>query len=142
MSERSKNLSSEIMSTIIKPDNRLLDDIRLLIDQSKHQILRKVNSDMTILYWQIGCRINEEVLKSERAEYGEQIIKSLAVTLSAQYGKGFTWTALMRIIQFSQYFSDPQIVATVSQQLSWSHIVELLPIEDSRAREFYAYMIT
>ena len=30
-----------------------------------------------------------------------------------------------------------QIVATASQQLSWSHFVEILPLKDDLQREFY-----
>jgi hypothetical protein len=80
---------------------------------------------MTTLYWNIGRRISEEVLKDTRAEYGQQVVLSLAKHLSAEYGRGFTRTALIRMIQFYECFPDTRISATLSHQLTWSHIIEI-----------------
>jgi len=129
-------------NVVVGLNSQLLNDIKSFIDQSKTQVCRKINAEMIMLYWHIGRRINDEVLKDERAEYGEQIIMSLAKSLFAEYGRGFTRTALIRMIQFYQQFSDFQISSAVSSQLSWSHIIELLPISDSKGREFYLYMTT
>ena len=118
----------------------LLEDIRLLIDQAKSKIIRTANSEMTMLYWHIGKRINEEVLKNKRAEYGGQVVESLALKLSAEYGKGFSRAGLFKMLQFYESFNESQIVATVSRQLSWSHVIELLPLQNQNQRDFYAYM--
>lgn len=126
--------------TMSKDYTDLIQDIRLLINKAKERVARTANSEMTMLYWYIGKRINEEVLKSQRAEYGHQVVKSLAQYLSVEYGKGFTHTALTRMIRFYECFEEAQIVATVSQQLSWSHIIELLPLKEQNQRDFYAYM--
>ncbi|HJD55299.1 MAG TPA: DUF1016 N-terminal domain-containing protein [Rickettsia endosymbiont of Pyrocoelia pectoralis] len=96
---------------------------------------------MTMLYWYIGKRIQEEVLKNMRAEYGKEVFRVLAKGLSSSYGRGFTYTALVRMNQFYQSFQEHQIVATVSQQLSWSHIIELLPLKEQNQKDFYAYII-
>ncbi|MDX1917447.1 MAG: PDDEXK nuclease domain-containing protein [Rickettsiaceae bacterium] len=129
------------MTQIISISNTpLIQDLRLLIDQARQIAVRAVNSEMTKLYWNIGKRIKEEVLKDSRAEYGEQIVLSLSKELSAEYGKGYTRTSLIRMIQFYESFPDIQIGATLSHQLSWSHIIELLPLKDSNQRDFYAYM--
>jgi len=56
------------------------------------------------------------------------------------YGKGFSYSALTRMVKFSQAFPDPKIVATLSQTLSWSHFRELLPLEEPLQRDFYAEM--
>jgi hypothetical protein len=56
----------------------LLNDVKTIINQSKQQIAITVNASLSMLYWQIGKRINEEILKEKRAEYGKQIITSLS----------------------------------------------------------------
>lgn len=115
-------------------------DIRRLIEEARRTVALTVNVSMTMLYWQIGKRINEEILKGERAEYGKQILATLSQELIKEYGQGFNYSALTRMARFSDTFSDSQIVATLSQQLSWSHFKELLPLEKSLQREFYAEM--
>lgn len=56
------------------PEKQLALDIKQLIVQSRQQVAVAVNSAITILYWQIGKRIKDEVLKNQRAEYGEKIM--------------------------------------------------------------------
>lgn len=56
----------------------LISDVRQLIESSRTQLARTVNSALTLLYWQIGQRVRNEVLQGERAEYGEQIVSTLA----------------------------------------------------------------
>lgn len=118
----------------------LVRDIRYLIDQTKIIVVRTANSEMTKLYWCIGKRIKEDILKDGRAEYGHQIIRLLAERLSTEYGNGFTSTALTRMIKFYEAFTDLEIVATLSQQLTWSHIIELLPLTNQNQRDFYTYI--
>lgn len=127
------------MSSLIV-EEKLAQDIRSLINSTKSRVAISVNSQMTMLYWHIGKRIKEEIIKSERAEYGAKVIKLLAQDLSAEYGKGFSRFALSRMVQFYDQFQDNQIVATLSQQLTWSHMVELLPVKIAQERQFYAYM--
>ncbi|NQU63330.1 MAG: DUF1016 domain-containing protein [SAR324 cluster bacterium] len=119
---------------------KLVQDIKSLIEESRNQISITVNTTLTMLYWQIGKRINEEILKGERADYGKQIVASLSRQLIKFYGKGFTRSALNRMCQFNQQFPDISICATLSRNLSWSHFVELLPLKDQLQREFYAEM--
>lgn len=129
---------------IITTDNgntTLVRDIKYLIDQAKIRVARVANSEMTILYWHIGKRIKEEIIRNTRAEYGEQVVETLAQYLSAEYGKGFARAGLFRMLQFYEVFQEQQIVATLSRQLSWSHIIELLPLKSGNQREFYAYIV-
>lgn len=118
----------------------LLSDLRQLIDTAKRTALVAVNSAQTMLYWMLGRRIRENVLKETRAGYGDSIVATLSRQLEQEYGRGFTEKNLRRMIQFSEVFADEAIVATLSRQLSWSHFRELLPIKDSLQREFYAEM--
>lgn len=119
---------------------RLLGDIRSLIEQAREQTARAVNSALVELYWRIGKRIREDVLHEQRAEYGEEIIATLSQHLAAEYGRGFDRTNLSRMVKLAEYFPDREIVATLSQQMSWSHFRELLPFDDPLKREFYAEM--
>ncbi len=122
-------------------DTQLLNDIRHLIVTSKYRISRTINAEMIFLYWHIGKSIRDEIKQKERADYGDKVIKSLAQELSTEYGKGFSTGGLTRMIQFYDSFSTIEIVATLSQQLTWSHIVELLPLKSKEQQEFYAFMV-
>ena len=75
-----------------------------LIDRGRSQAVAAVNSAITVTYWHVGRRINEEVLHGERAEYGKQVIPSLAKELVALYGKSFEARNLRRMMQFAEVF--------------------------------------
>lgn len=118
----------------------LLDDLRRMIEETRQGVAVMVNAGLTMLYWRVGKRINEEILKGERADYGKQILATVSQELVNDYGKGFSYSALTRMLKFSEVFPDPQIVATLSQTLSWSHFCELFPLEKPLQRDFYAEM--
>ncbi|MDZ4745249.1 MAG: DUF1016 N-terminal domain-containing protein [bacterium] len=65
---------------------------------------------------------------------------SAATTLLSEFGVGFSYAALTRMVRFAEWMTDLNILATLSQELSWRHFIELLPIKDPVAREFYAEM--
>ena len=118
----------------------LLNELRALIDAARQRVAASVNAELTLLYWRIGHRIQAEVLAGRRANYGEAIVATLSRQLVAHYGRGFAEKNLRRMVQFASAFPEEQIVATLSQQLSWSHVVEILPLKDDLQREFYAQM--
>jgi predicted nuclease of restriction endonuclease-like (RecB) superfamily len=127
-----------VASAPVIADDQLLGDIRALIESAREQTARAVNSALVGLYWHIGKRIRQDVLHDKRAEYGEKIVKALSVKLTVEYGRGYTEKGLRRMMQFAERFTDEQIVATLSRQLSWSHLVEILPLNDPLKRDFYA----
>lgn len=118
--------------------NALLFELRGLIESARRHVAQTANATLTMLYWQVGRRIQREVLKNERAEYGEQIVSTLSTQLVAEYGKGFAEKSLRRMMQFAEVFPDEAIVATLSRQLSWSHFIEILPLKQPLEREYYA----
>jgi predicted nuclease of restriction endonuclease-like (RecB) superfamily len=118
----------------------LLQDIRGLIEAARQRAIQAVNAEMTLLYWHIGERINTEVLAGKRADYGDTIVATLSRQLASHYGRGFAEKSLRRMLQFAATFPDLEIVATLSRQLSWSHIIETLPLKDVVQREFYIQM--
>lgn len=115
----------------------LFADIRSLVNSARRQAAQVINTGMVALYWQIGERIKREVLGDKRAAYGKKIVATLSQQLTAEFGPGFTTGALARMIAFAEQNPDLKIVATLSQQLSWSHFVELVVIEDPLQRDFY-----
>jgi len=119
---------------------RLLDDVRRLIDEARRQVAQAVNAGLVVLYWRIGQRIRKDILHEKRGEYGEQIVPTLSAQLTAEYGRGFDRTNLSRMVKLAEHFPDGAIVATLSQQLGWSHFRELLPLDDPLKRDFYAEM--
>jgi len=121
----------------IAGDKQLVTDIIFLIEESKYHIAQTVNSTLTLLYWRIGKRINEEVLGNKRADYGKQVISNLASQLVLEYGNGFSEKSIRRMIQFAEVFPDEQIVVLAIRQLSWTHFIALIPLKDSLQREFY-----
>ncbi len=129
--------------TIITDPNqyKLFAELETLIEQSKKQVVSQVNSILTLTYWQIGKKINTHILQNKRAEYGKQIVVSIAAQLIKKFGKGFNEKNIRRMMQFADVFFDFEIVVTLSRQLSWSHFIELIPIQDSDKRLFYANKI-
>jgi predicted nuclease of restriction endonuclease-like (RecB) superfamily len=130
---------SELEPTFV-PLGELLADIRVLIAEARRQTTVAVNMGLTLLYWRIGQRIHREVLGSERAAYGEQIVVTVSRQLVADYGRGYSEKNLRRMVQFAELFPEQEIVATLSRQLSWSHFSALLPLSQPFQREFYAEM--
>ena len=134
MSEVKKN--NPIVATVSQQS--LIQDLRQIIEQARGHVAATANYELTMMYWHIGERINREVLENQRAEYGKQIVAQVAQQLQAEYGeKGFEKSSITRMMKFAKLFPDEQIVATASQQLSWSHFVEILPLKDDLQREFY-----
>ena len=120
--------------------NNLYNKIVTLIENAKRNIVTNVNREITLLYWNIGKDITENILKNERAEYGKFVINELSKRLIVNYGRGYGKRNIFRMIKFYDYFPDFRIVATLSQQLSWSHFVVLLQLSDNIKREFYTTM--
>ena len=138
-------MSKKTETQIIKPDNKVIsgdltNDIRRLIETARHNVAVTVNAGLTLLYWQIGNRIRQDILEEKRAEYGKEILATLSQELTKEYGNGFSYSALTRMVRFAEVFPDTQIVATLSRQLSWSHFVEIIPLKGDIQRDFYAEM--
>jgi len=118
----------------------LSQKVMALIYSAKQRAAISVNSEITLLYWQVGHRIHQEVLGGERADYGQQIIANLSKTLTAQFGRGWSKRNLTQMVKFYTVFPDRHIVQTLSAQLSWSHFILLSGIDDSIKRDFYITM--
>jgi len=118
-------------------DEGLLEAASRLIEAGRTTIAYHVNSIQVTANWHLGRLIDQEILNRGRADYGKQIQAALSHQLTARFGSGFDETNLRRMVKFSREFT-PEIQATLSPELSWSHIRELLPLKTQAARLFYA----
>ena len=76
----------------------LLFDLRRMIEEAREAVAVTVNAGLTLLYWRVGQRIGQEILGSERAEYGAEIVSALSRQLVTEYGRGFSEKSLRRMI--------------------------------------------
>ena len=104
-------------TTLVKADRPvarpLLADVRELIVQAREGVARAVDSGLTTLYWHIGRRVRQDILKQKRAEYGGQIVSALGRQLEIEFGRGFGEKNLRRMMQFAEAFPDEKIVAAL-----------------------------
>lgn len=115
----------------------LIKDLKSLIERGRSQAFSAVNSALTVTYWHVGRRINEDILCGERAAYGKQVVASLAKELVANYGKSFEARNLRRMMQFAEVFPDLEILSPLVSQLSWTHFTILITLPSREARMFY-----
>ena len=78
-------------------ENNLFGELSQLIEQSKQQVVVQANSAVTILFWQVGNRINQDILQNKRAEYSKQIVSTLSTQLKEKYGNNFEVNNLHRM---------------------------------------------
>ena len=122
-------------------EQNLLNKLSQLIEYNQNKITIQANSALTLLFWQIGKDINDFVLNNKRAEYGKQILSTVSTHLTGKYGNNFELRNLRRMRQFAEQINDKEIVSSLSVQLNWSHLVELLPLKTLEAKLFYANKI-
>ena len=121
-------------------NKQIINDVKTLIIQSKEQISVSVNSTITLLYWEVGNRINVEVLNDSRAEYWKNIVALLSKQLINEFGTSFSEKNLRRMMQFASVFNEKEIVVSLIRQLSWTHFLAIIPIDDELKRQFYIEM--
>lgn len=142
------NKLSKINSTIVLPDDDLLllaDKIIQIIDDGKQTIAISISETIKNTYWKIGRYIVEfEQDGNKRAKYGTSLLSNLAKILRARVGKGYSRPNLNNMRKFYLLFQKCQTSdksaekCQTSEKLTWSHICELITIDDDLEREFYA----
>ena len=118
----------------------ILAEVRELILAARQQVAQAVNARLTVLHWQIGHRIQREILKEKRADYGAEIVSSLSTQLEAEFGRGFGRRNLFNMIRFAEVFPDLEIVQSPIAQLGWTHFLQIIPLDDPLKRDFYTEM--
>jgi predicted nuclease of restriction endonuclease-like (RecB) superfamily len=119
----------------------LLKDLAVLIELGRDQAVAAVNSAITVTFWHVGKRINDEVLHGERAKYGKRVVVSTAKELVKLYGRSYEARNLRRMMQFAEQFPDFEIVSPLVSQLSWTHFTILLTLKSYEQRNFYIRQI-
>jgi predicted nuclease of restriction endonuclease-like (RecB) superfamily len=115
--------------------DKLLGQLRTLIQRSRQQALHAVDVVQVRTCWEIGRHIVEfEQGGAERAQYGVNLIVRLAERLSMEFGKGFDERNLRNMRAFYQVFP---IWNAVRSELSWTHYRLLLRVDDVQARAWY-----
>lgn len=116
-------------------NNKMLEQIKEVIINSRQKAAYAVNSAMLEAYWNVGRIIVENEQKGNyKAEYGKRLIKDLSKELRKVLGNGFSVSNLFNMRKF--YITYPKF-QTLSGKLSWSHYCELLSIENENERNFY-----
>ena len=116
----------------------LLADVRGLILAAREQVARAVDSGLVTLYWHIGRRVHQDILKEKRAEYGAQIVATLSRQLEAEFGRGFSAKSLRHMLRFAEVFPDFRIVSSLMRQLTWTHFLSVIYFDGDLKRDFYA----
>ncbi len=153
-------LSSYLMDNIIKyndavqqrqnesPDaaiigqvsGRLYDGVVEIIDNARKQVAVYVNAQTSMTFWNVGSFIINDMEYQAYSAYGQKILATLSQKLMARYGKGYTYSALTRMMNVAKLYGNKEMFATLSQTLTWSHFIELITIKDDTKRLFYQQM--
>ena len=118
-------------------NNGILGKVIGLLNKARTEIVSNVNKTMVYTYYEIGRIIVEEEQKGKgRAEYGLQLVEELSQKLSKEFGKGFSSTNIKQMRSFYNIYSKGQ-TASDEFNLSWSHYLKLMRIDDDNERKFY-----
>ena len=121
--------------------NELIKEISALVRQSKNRVAVAVNTELTLLYWQIGVHIKQSLLNDARAEYGKKVFETLSLNLTNEFGKGWSERHLRNCTTFYEVFPEIKILHTLCAELTWSHFRMLCTIENKNKRLFYCLKI-
>ena len=128
--KRPKRAVKKKTSFIQATPTALLEDLRQLIEETRQGVAVAVNAALTLLYWRVGKRINEEILNGKRANYGEQILATVSQQLTLEYGRGWGEKHLRHCLRFAETFPDEQIVSALRRQLTWTHLKTMVYLDD------------
>lgn len=125
------------MSNVAQP-KQLIADVLQILQTARQKAYAVVNSEMVQAYWLMGKRIVEEEQQGEqKAPYGEAILKTLSIALTAELGKGFSYANLRNFRQFYLTYPDAEICYTLCSKLTWSHNRLIMRVENADARRYY-----
>ena len=119
---------------------RLYDGVVEIIDKARKQVAVYVNAQTSMTFWNVGSFIINDMEYQAYSAYGQKILATLSQKLMARYGKGYTYSALTRMMNVAKLYGNKEMFATLSQTLTWSHFIELITIKDDTKRLFYQQM--
>lgn len=115
----------------------IYNGVSSIINDARQKIVVYVNSQANLMFWQIGKYIVDELKYETYSAYGDKILATVSQRLTEQYGKGYSYSALTRMMKVATIYNNEEMFATVSQTLSWGHFIELITIKDHTKRLFY-----
>lgn len=100
---------------------------------------RWLNANLNLFFWEIGKRINQEILLNNKESiYQESIIGNASKQLQKKYSQNFSANQLYKMAKFAEQFTDLKIASRIAYLISWKHILTLLPLQEIEAKFFYA----
>lgn len=121
-------------------ENNLFYEIKDMIEHSRNNVAQLVNDEITFLYWNIGNKINSDILQDKRATYGKQVIKDLSQRLTEDYGRGWSQQQIRHCIHLAEIFKNDKIFYSLRRELNWTSIRTIMYIEEPLKRDFYIEM--
>lgn len=121
-----------------KNQQQLIADVIQILQAARQKTYSAVNTEMVKAYWLMGKRIvDEEQQGEQKAAYGEAILKTLSIALTAQLGKGFSYANLRNFRQFYLTYPNPENCYALRSNLTWTHHRLIMRVENPDAREYY-----
>ena len=127
-------VDTHILGTVCE---HLYNGVTAIIDNAKSQVAIYVNAHASMTFWSVGKYIIDDMDYRTYSAYGKKILATLSQSLTSRYGKGYTYSALTRMMKVARVYNDCEMFAMLSQTLSWSHFLELVTIADASKRLFY-----
>ena len=120
---------------MIEKNNKMINEIKELVNKVKNDLLTEINKSIVFVYWNIGrIIVSNENEFNNRLEYGKEVLKGLSDELTKYLGKGYSVSNLKYMRMFYKAYPNFNVI---SPNLSWSHYLELMIIEDKDKRNFY-----
>ena len=114
--------------------DRLYQGVVEIINDAKQEVIVYVNKHANMMFWHIGHFINEDLGYKQYSAYGDKILATLSQRLTALYGKGYTYSAVTRMMKVARIYNEEGMFATLSQTLTWSHFLELMMLNENRIK--------
>ena len=135
-------MSVEVLDTkmVHQVTDHLYEGVTDIIDNARTQVSVYVNAHASMTFWRVGKYIIDDMEYRTYSAYGQKILATLSQRLMARYGKGYTYSALTRMLKVARMYNDKEMFAKLSQTLTWSHFIELITIKDDTKRLFYQQM--
>lgn len=120
---------------IEKINNKMINEITELVNQTRKDLTQKINNSIVFVYWNIGkIIVSNENENNNRLEYGKEVLKELSKELTKYLGKGYSISNLKYMRKFHKTYPNYD---ELNDKLSWSHYCELMIIQNKDKRNFY-----
>jgi len=107
-------------------DKIYLEQITDIIKNARNKAEVAVNSELVMLYWNVGKIIKTQILADNKPEYGKSVIQNLSQELISEYGRGYSQRNLFNMVKLYEVFDDEKILHTLCAKLTWSHFRKLI----------------